>query len=108
MDPPYGVKLAGEGAVGSERGKIGLLRRGQLPQRPRCPGTDLHVSGGGDAPHPLRKHNSSDSEACGRRSSRCAGPEKVRDAKAQGLRSEYDQLRQKPGESIDDLAMHMT
>jgi hypothetical protein len=37
-----------------------------------------------------------------------AGSEKLRDAKAQSLRSEYDQLRHKPGESVDDLAMRLT
>ncbi|KAK1686541.1 hypothetical protein QYE76_047389 [Lolium multiflorum] len=36
-----------------------------------------------------------------------AGSEKVRDAKAQTLRSEYDQLRHKSGESIDDLALRL-
>jgi hypothetical protein len=32
----------------------------------------------------------------------------VCEAKAQTLRSEYDQLRHKPGESIDDLALRLT
>jgi hypothetical protein len=55
----------------------------------------------------LRKHKSAQATwdaICKMR----AGSEKLRDAKAQSLRSEYDQLRHKPGESIDDLAMRLT
>jgi hypothetical protein len=55
----------------------------------------------------LRKHKSAQATwdaICKMR----AGSEKLRDAKAQSLRSEYDQLRHKPGESVDDLAMRLT
>jgi hypothetical protein len=54
----------------------------------------------------LRKHKSSKDvwEAIQKMRT---GSEKVRDAKAQILRSEYDQLWHKPGQSIDDLALRL-
>jgi hypothetical protein len=54
----------------------------------------------------LRKHKNSKDVWEAIRKMR-AGSEKVRDAKAQILRSEYDQLRHKPGESIDDMALRL-
>jgi hypothetical protein len=55
----------------------------------------------------LRKHKSAQATWDAIRTMR-AGSEKLRDAKAQSLRSDYDQLRHKPGESVDDLAMRLT
>ena len=55
----------------------------------------------------LRKHKTS--MACWEAIRKMrAGSERVREAKAQGLRSEYDQLRHKSGESVDQLAMCLT
>jgi hypothetical protein len=55
----------------------------------------------------LRKHKTAQATWDAIRKMR-AGSDRVRDAKAQTLRSEYDQLRHKSGESIDDLAMRLT
>ena len=55
----------------------------------------------------LRKHQTSQELWEALRAMR-AGSVRVRDAKAQTLRGEFDQLRHKPGESIDDLAMRLT
>jgi transposase InsO family protein len=55
----------------------------------------------------LRKHKSAHEVWDAIRKLR-AGSEKVRDAKAQTLRTEYENLHHKPGESVDDLAMRLT
>jgi hypothetical protein len=55
----------------------------------------------------LRKHKTAQAVWAAIRNLR-AGSQKVCEAKAQTLRSEYDQLRHKPCESIDDLALRLT